>query len=271
MSSDDLEDRLIANLRTLQAQNAERPDPPPLRIHHLLACAVVAAVLLSTLRFVLSFSPQQQTLATSGFFAFSYVLSSIGLTLTGFSIYWWRKGYAAFSQPGQMLLLQYAATLALSLVGLALSAAMAGLIGAGRPPSWNSFLPLAMSINGLVFGILLPVAFYGWCAWRIADTWPWRVLFVLCAVAAILTSTLTVIVLQFVTNIGPGNFRTVFAVPQLIRGVMLLGAGALAIVTDLTGRRKRSWTHWAGVILWLLSQVGAFVMGLYYVFFWQIA
>jgi hypothetical protein len=271
MSSEDeeIEARLFANLRALQQRNASRPDPPPLRIHHIMACTAVTAVLLTTLRFFVSISPQQQTLARYGIFAFSYVLTAIGLTLTGFSIYWWRKGYAAFSQPGQMLLVPFAGTLVLSLASLALAAAMTGYRGAGRPPSWLSFLPMLISFNGLLFGVLFPSAFYGWCAWKIADTWPWRGLFVLCALAAILISSLMV-VLPFVMSIGPGNIPLFIGVPQLARGSLLLTAGALAVVTDLTARRKRSWTHWAGVILWLLGQAGTFVSGVYYVFFWQI-
>lgn len=267
-ANDDLEERLIANLRALQQQSAVRPDPPPLRIHHLMACAVVAAVLLSILRFMLSLSPQQQTLVHYGIYAFSFVLTSIGLTLTGFSIYWWRKGYAAFSQPGQMLLLQYAATLVLSLAGLTLMAAMTGFRGAGRPPSWYSFLPLAMSISSLVFGILLPIAFYGWCAWKIADTWPWRILFASCALSAILTSALSMMLLQFMA--GPSNIQLIVGVPYLIRGAVLLGVGVQAVATDLATKRKRSWTHWVGILLWLLGQIGTFLMGLYYLFFWQL-
>ena len=270
MSNEDLDARVIANLRELQQKNAVRPDPPPLRIHHLMACAAVAAVLLSLLRFVLSRSPQQQTLAASGIFAFTQVLTSIGLTLTGFSIYWWRKGYASFSQPGQMLLIQYAATLALYFVSVAFALAMSGAGSGSQLPSWYSSLPVIMGIGSLLFGVLLPIAFYCWCAWKIADTWPWRVLFLLCALMAVLTSTLAVMLTQVVTNVGPSNIQTIIAVPHLIRGTVLLAAGALAVATDLVALRKRSWTHWAGIILWLVGQIGSLLMGLYYMFLWRI-
>jgi hypothetical protein len=273
MSSEDedIEARLFANLRALQQRNAARPDPPPLRIHHLMACTVVAAVLLSLFRFFWSLSPQQQTFASSGVFAFTQVLTSIGLTLTGFSIYWWRKGYASFSEPGQMLLVQYAATLVQILMSFAFALAMSSSGRALQSSSWMSMLPMMMGIGSLLFGVLLPIAFYGWCVWKVADTWPWRVLFVLCALGAILTSTLTFMLMQFAVNVGSGNIQTVVGVPHLIRGTMLLSVGMLAVVTDLAAKRKRSWTHWAGIILWLLGQIGSFLMGLYYMFFWQIA
>jgi hypothetical protein len=267
-NDNDIDAQVIANLRELQRRQAVRPDPPPLRIHHLMACAAVAAVMLSLLRFRMSRSPQQQSLALS-IFAFTQVLTSIGLTLTGFSIYWWRKGYASFSQPGQMLLVQYAATLALYFVSIAFSMAMSGAGSGSRAASWYSSLPLLMGIGSLLFGVLLPIAFYSWCAWKIADTWPWRVLFVLCALMAVLTSTLAVMLMQGVTNVGPSNIQIIIAVPHLIRGTVLLAAGALAVATDLVAQRKRSWTHWVGLILWLLGQIGTLLMGLYYMFFWR--
>jgi hypothetical protein len=203
--------------------------------------------------------------------AFSLVLTSIGLTLTGFSIYWWRKGYASFSQPGQMLLLQYAATLMLTLMSLGIALAMSGAGISGRSRGGLSYWPLLMGINGLLFGVLLPVVFYVWCAWKIADTWPWRLLFLMCALSAILTSILIPVLLQYVNSTGPGGIRSVIGIPQLIRGALLLGVGVLAIVTDLAAKRRRSWTHWAGIILWLLGQTSSFLMGLYYLLFWPMA
>jgi hypothetical protein len=254
------------------ASQYSRLPPPPLRIHHFMACAVVAAVLLSLLRlrFAWSPSPQQQSLAGNGLLAFTQVLTSIGLTLTGFSIYWWRKGYNSFSQPGQMLLVQYAASLVLSLLTLAFAIAMSQAGSTSRITSWISLLPMALGIGSLVFGVLLPVAFYSWCAWKIADTWPWRVLFVLCAVAAILTSTLMMLLAQFIVRIGPSDIPFIIAVPQLMRGILLGGIGILVVVTDLAAHRNRSWTHWAGVILWLLGQVGSILSGLFYLFFWRV-
>lgn len=270
MSDADVDAQVIAHLRELQQRTAVRPNPPPLRVHHLLACAVVAAVELSLLRFTMGLSTPQQTVLSGGIFGFSQVINAVGLTLTGFSIYWWRKGYAAFSQPGQMLLLQYAASLVMYFLTMAFVLAMRSGGGPSRPPSWFSSLPIFFSIGSLLFGVLLPIIFYGWCAWKIADTGPWRLLFVLCALGAILTSTVSMILMQFVTN-SRGNLQTIFAVPYLMRGALLLAAGALVVVTDLTARRTRSWTHWAGLILWLFGQVGTLLLGVFYLFLWKIS
>lgn len=268
MWDEDLDARAIAALRELQQQNAVRPDPPPLRIHHLMVCAAVAAIELSLRRYMLNWSPQSRTIVSGGVFGFTQVLNAVGLTLFGFSFYWWRRGYAAFTQPGQMLLLQYAASLLLYLVSMAFALTMRSTGIPAQSPSWFSWLPIMMGMGSLLFGVLLPVVFYGWCAWKVADTWPWRLLFVLCAVAAILTSTLTMMIAQYI--IGPNNIQSLIAVRPLFRGSMLFAAGVLAVASDLAAQRKRSWTHWAALLLWLFGQIGTLLTGFYYMYLWRI-
>lgn len=271
MSDADVDAQVIAHLRELQQRTVARPDPPPLRIHHLMACAVVAAIELSLLRFTMGLSAPQQSVLSGGIFGFSQVINAIGLTLTGFSIYWWRKGYAAFSQPGQMLLLQYAASLMMYFVTMAFVLMMRLAGGASPPPSWFSWLPMMLSIGSLIFGVLLPIVFYGWCAWKIADTWSWRLLFILCALTSFLTPTLSILLMQSQGTVGPRNFQTAIGLPYLIRGTVLLAAGILVVATDATARRQRSWTHWAGIILWLFSQIGTLLLGVFYLFVWKIS
>lgn len=265
-----IEARIEGSEMALEPSSPQRPDPPPLRIHHLMVCAVVAAVMLSLSRFLLSLYPQQSFYGT-GVFAFGQILDSIGLTLTGFSIYWWRKGYASFSEPGQMLLIPYAATLWFFFSSIAFALAASRLDGGLGVSSWYSSISVIIGIGGLLISFLLPIGFYCWCAWKIADTWPWRILFVACALGAALTSTLAMMIAQRVIDVGPNNIDIVFVLPQLIQGVMLVAAGLLAVITDLTARRARSWTHWAGIILWLIGQIGSLLMGLYYMFIWQMA
>jgi hypothetical protein len=59
--------------------------------------------------------------------------------------------------------------------------------------------------------------------------------------------------------------------PYLIRGGLLLAIGLLAVVTDVVTERTRSWTHWAGIILWLLGQIGSLLMGFYFLYLWDIS
>ena len=248
-----------------------RPEPPPLRIHHLMACAVVAAMELSLMRFLWGLSHQQQSAIGSGVYGFYQVLNSVGLTLTGFSIYWWRKGYASFSHPGQMLLIQYACTLVMQLTSALFVSIMFGRDGTPRDASWMTIVPLLMAGASLLFGILLPMAFYAWCAWKIADSWPWRLLFIICALTTVLTSTVSIILVQMFRSISPSDIQTVVGLPYLIRGGLLFAVGLLAALGDRLAERDRSWTHWVGIVLWLLGQIGAQLMGLYYLFFWKVS
>jgi hypothetical protein len=247
----------------------DRPGPPPLRIHHLMACAVVTAVELSLLRLMLNRGPQQ-TAAGDGVFAFTQVLSAIGLTLTGFSIYWRSKGYASFSQPGQMLLLQYAVSFVLQLFSMVLVMAMIGNNASPSNVSGIRLLSTVLGVGSLLFGVILPMAFYAWCAWKVADTGPWRMLFVCCAVMSAMSQTFVVFAVQFVMRISPTNIPIVFAVPHLARGAVLLPMGAFVAMSDLARRTVRSWTHWAGLILWLMGLVGMLLTGPYHIFFWHI-
>lgn len=248
----------------------ERPGPPPLRIHHLMACAVVTAVELSLIRFMWLRSPQQQMAAANGFFACLQVLSAIGLTLTGFSIYWWRKGYASFSQPGQMLLLHYAVSFVLQLASMAFVVAMFGIDGHPRDTQVIWLYSLVLGLGSLVFTVLVPIVFYAWCAWKIADSAAWRVLFALCALTSLLSSTFFMIAAQFVVRFQPSNMQMFFAIPYLARGGILLPLGVIAAMSDLSAKRPRSWTHWAGLALWLLGQVSLLLVGLYYMYFWHL-
>ncbi len=84
-----------------------RPAPPPLRIHHLMACAAVAAVQLSLWRASFTHTAEIVSLLNAVLTAIGYGLSAIGLTLAIFSIYWQRGGFAGLVQPGQWLLVRF--------------------------------------------------------------------------------------------------------------------------------------------------------------------
>src|SRR5690242_17008774 len=84
-----------------------RPEPPPLRIHHLMACAVVAAVQLSLWRVAIPHAAQF-TGVNAVMVGIIYIFGAIGLTLALFSIYWQVNGLPGLVQPGQWLLVSYA-------------------------------------------------------------------------------------------------------------------------------------------------------------------
>ena len=198
------------------------------------------------------------------------MLTSIGLTLTGFSIYWWRKGYASFSQPGQMLLIQYAATLALYFVSVAFALAMSGAGSGSQLPSWYSSLPVIMGIGSLLFGVL--VADRILLLVRVEDR----------GHVAVARAVLVVRAHGHADIDSGGDAHASrderwseqhsndHRSSALDPGNGAAGGRSAAVATDLVALRKRSWTHWAGIILWLVGQIGSLLMGLYYMFLWRI-
>jgi hypothetical protein len=244
-----------------------RPDPPPLRIHHLMACAAVAAVQLSLWRANFTRPADQQTIFNTVVLAMTQGLSAVGLTLACFSVYWWFKGFASLVQPGQVLLIGYAFSAIQFYVSLVFMFAI--VQNGGRHAilglDSSSVLSVVLGVGSLLFGFLVPIVFYIWCAWRIADTGPWRLLFVLCALATLFMSPIWFAVMSSVWRM---DVKILNAIPYLIRGTALLLIGCLAIFNDLLSKRQRSWTHWAGSGVWLLGQTSTIFAG---VFYWMAA
>lgn len=102
---------------------------PPLRIHHLMVCAAVAAVQLAFWRSTLPDDVLARISESSAagvmLFAIDQTLNAAGLTLATFSVYWYLKGYAGLMQPGQWLLFIYFVSL-LRWVSLRLFGSMIG-------------------------------------------------------------------------------------------------------------------------------------------------
>jgi hypothetical protein len=229
-----------------------RPDPPRLRIHHLMVCAAVAALQLSLWRAGDPEMIQRMSVVNAALFAAYRVLAAIGLTLAIFSIYWQQKGYAALVQPGQYLLLGYL----VASLGFFYGAFMALIFNRdwlyARGLSSNSG-PLASSLSILYFLVSmgLPLVFFLWCAWKAADTIAWRVVFVVLAI-----STLLYFVPSVTFALGfSSSPLTAIALTNLGRGVVVLLLEIWAISEDVTRLRTRFWTHWAGAGLVIASQL----------------
>jgi hypothetical protein len=255
--SSDSNASIAANLKELQRRLMAQPGPPPLRIHHLMACAAVAAVQLAMWRTNLA-GYSGGSLISVTLSGTNQVLSAIGLTLAGFSIYWWRKGYAALSQPGQVMLLVYA----LGALASWLRLATVLLIGS----NWQSIFPSPRSSSDLFFlfqiGLvaiyyLTPLVFFVWCAWRIADTIPWRVTFIVRAVAPFLTEVFSGFLFRvFAPSSGWQYWMLINLSSALLIGVFEVWA----VANDMAAKRERYWTHWVGVGLSLLAY-GAVIVG----------
>ena len=209
----------------------ERPDPPPLRIHHLMACAAVAAVQLSLMRAGFPQPINTTSPFHTGLLAVYQVLSAVGLTLALFSIYWQRRGYAGLTQPGQWLLIVYAISAIRQFASLFLTMTFVG-------PNWQNVLGAGDSAGTLrfiwwstnmVFSMIVPICFYAWCAWRVADTPQWRIVFVMFAATAIFMGPFTYLFFTLLAETGL-SFATPFI--GIVRGIL-----ADAVRRHSSGRR----------------------------------
>jgi hypothetical protein len=221
--------------------------PPPLRIHHFFRCGIVTAIYLTWWRQMMPPPIMQQLPPVAVGFSLIYnVLTSISFTFAAISLYWYFKGYADLSQPGVWLLLSYLVfvlpltlnNLLVKLTGFNWSGALKGYEGAiiyGLATAWYTTLY-----------ILLPLAFFAYGAWAVADTRPWRWVFIAIAILHVLP------VVQAADRLLIG-----FNVPiEIAHGALtfitagvVLSAESWAAKTDLAFQRARYWPHWAG--LWL--------------------
>jgi hypothetical protein len=208
-----------------------RSDLPPLRIHHLLLCTAVAAVLLTVWQVV--YPPEARGVLTTSVcirLGLSWTIYAVGLTLATLTCWWRVKGYASLAQPGQWLLLVQVIPL------LDLLVASLSRVGVAGQALWekNIFLwgpaeyaHVAAGVLAPLASIVLPILLFGWTAWRIADTRPWRIVLALLALVRIS---------------GVGWSILVFAV-------------VWPTVDDAIRKRRRSWTHWAGTGLFVAGHL----------------
>ena len=148
-----------------------RPDPPPLRIHHIMAATAVIAVLLSISQSL----RQSNTLGLSAFVAsgqgiWMTISAGLAATVTGFGFVWRRHGHSYFNQPGHWLLVVKSLMISVFL--------LAALISAMRLPDNHAVISAATG----VFFVLLNVVVIGlnlWAAAKIADSIPWTLIFLI--------------------------------------------------------------------------------------------
>jgi hypothetical protein len=258
----DIDAQVIANLRELQRRQAVRPDPPPLRIHHLMACAAVAAIEFSLWRTAFPQALNELPSWHAALMTLYLVLTSIGLTCAIISIYWHVKGYAGLVQPGQWLLVSYAisalntlmqAVFAMSFVDDDWQRALFEFDTSG-------LVRILAAILGVLIRYVLPVAFFVWCAWKVADILAWRLVFITMAITHVIINGLFFL---FAWNLFGWRFETVLGTFYLSTAGVTLLFEAWAVRSDLAQRRKRYWTHWVGLGLSIGSQIAMLAAGIF--------
>jgi hypothetical protein len=241
-----------------------RLDPPPLRIHHLLLCTVVAAILLTQLHAMRNSGTRWGNSELDWWLiTVSRVVMAAESTLAACCIYWRYKGFNVFSEPGSWLPL-------LSLVSFGGSLLMGGLSArlgnpSFRPKSiwlWNfSDLPMiAMSLMQPIAIWGFAAAIYWFAAVRTADTRPWRLFLLLGAIGFMFHAATNLVgqacqLMQIDTRayfsgilayLSPGaTIWLLYYGPQVLGTILL----AWAMFDDRIKRNRRYWTHWLGCIL----------------------
>jgi hypothetical protein len=228
---------------TAEAQPVPR-ELPRLRIHHLLTITAVTAVLLTIVRLVLPVDQiAREQRAAVGLQLGVLLIYCIGITCTGFALHWWWKGLPAFRQPGQWLLLVFPATA----VGLVMMYVLT-LVMLPRP---NSVLGARyLFLIPTILSLAVPILFYGYGAWRIADTVSWRVFFGLTVAGSLFQLLLIVDSSLLQTGLTASLFRSASASGWILAYTFLPAALTFvslssAMVMDAR-KRRRHWSHWAG-------------------------
>jgi hypothetical protein len=227
-----------------------------------MACAAVTAVQLSLWKLRNQHAADSISPAAAAFEAIRQSLNAVGLTCVIFSIYWHLKGYAGLTQPGQCLLMGHAfSALELYWMVLLLWSLGPDFASAAHNLDLGGFVAWTFRIaNGAIyFGLM---AFYGWCAWRIADSLPWRLTFAMLALAVV-AAPLTIV---FMTRFGYSPNLAV-AASALVPGCVVLLLEIWCVTDDLIYNRARFWTHWVGLVLSIPGKLLLIVGGLINLFY----
>jgi hypothetical protein len=235
---------------------AEIPRP---RIHHLMACAAVAAIQFSLYRAVYPNAFSAASTTTAILTALNGTLTAIALTLGLFSIYWHFKGLPSLTQPGQYLLVGQI-VVAVALYGTI--AAMALMYGGGifsKDAGMSNFMAMSWA-NAAQFAA--SSMFSAWCAWKVADTRTWRAVFVVRAIGSLISSWFAVA--WMFGDLQLENLRLAIYGPWFGRAIVQLVVDTAAGVSDRRRARPRFSTHWGGLVLSIIGDVLSIVSAALY-------
>lgn len=250
---------------TLPEIPSERPGPPRLRVHHLLVWMAVAAVSFSFYRlFLVQGTPDWWIDSLSGYAGalsmsvIGLMIQAAGITLFLYAVWWRWKGFDVFREPGEWLLCVFPYSIVDPAINHLVFPALFTSLFNEQP--WHhvrliwELRDIARAFFWTATFILqlgVPVGFFGWCAWRNADTRAWRLLF-----AAFCVGLLAWLLVMFLTFESMNRTASGFAVavyyyvPSYVAAIL----ATTVIANDFYTVRRRSWVHWAGASLFALSQ-----------------
>lgn len=235
-------------------ESSSAAEPPRLRIHHLMACAAVAAVQLSIMRASApTYGATQPGIAMIPAVVRA-VLLSIGLTLALFLVYWRIKRLVVLNQPGQWLLLSFIlysiqnVLYALWWYSMGFDPSQGSIF---RPGDRNELWAILDVVNFIVVYVA-SLVFFVWCAVKRADSWLWRLVFLALAISPILASGFVMFAFGRILGMDPrDSYVVIFGVRSA--GLILLELSAVA--SDHLAHRARNWMHWAGLGIVIMMQL----------------
>ena len=232
---------------------------PRLRIHHLMACVVVAAIELSLYRAVYPNSFSAASTTTAILTALNGTFTAIAITLGLLSIYWHFKGLPSLTQPGQYLLIGPIVAVVALYGTIAAMALRYGGGFLGKDAGWSNFVAMSWA-NTAHF--TASAVFSAWCAWKVADTRTWRAVFVVRAIGSLISGWFAVAWMFHFVQLE--NLHLALYGPWLGRALVQLVVDAAAGISDRRHARPRFSTHWGGLVLSIIGDVLSIVSAALY-------
>jgi hypothetical protein len=245
---------------------------PPLRIHHFLVWMVVAAAVLAASRFL----NQEVMYHDFGYqeiqIYVDYLAQAQSITVVGFALYWRRDGYSFFGEPGRALLLIGTTALLGRLI-------LTVLLGARVESSeWGhvELIELPSQVtqwlkawSGWVYSALLCLI-YGVSAWYSkADRWRrFFLLLLVLELGSLIVWKISIAMLP--STPGLSWFDWGVAIPfGFAHQVIAIVYVALLSLFDHREKIRHHWSHWCGVVVFLICQVVALGTDVYGIFIWE--
>lgn len=231
-----------------------RAGPPPLRIHHFLIWIAVTALLLTLMRIQVDSwqrskpDIQLQTRTISS--AVSHILLSGLITISLCVIRWRMQRIIRHIEPGEWIAMIVAAdSLANIMYGLTI-AAIVRSYGIRTVADWHSWLAVpGMCLDFIwlaVLGVLVRSSY---------ESLLWRCVYFLLALQRVVG--LVILFLLFMTDTSQyiDTLITTHAWANTAITWLITATAIAAIFGDRIQRRERRWTHWFGMLLYIVQTV----------------
>jgi hypothetical protein len=207
-----------------------RPDPPPLRIHHIMTAMTAVAIMLSICNSLRQSGQNAFSMAFASGIGFTMAITSgLAATTVGFGFVWRRVGYRFFDQPGHWLLLTQSLWAGIF--------AMAGILAAVQLPETHMVSSVLMGLALAVVNLVMIGVNLG-AAKRFSNSVPWLSIFLL--------DGLTLVFVFVLESLRLGRLTATFLSVLPIAILVLL---LIAVWSDRRQQMPRGWTHWLGVCL----------------------